>query len=411
MNKKVLSIILASAMALSAFTAVSAAEDVVNENPEIISVQEKGEPTFVKSEELTVKSIKDGVIETEKKNAVKDETAKDETAKGENEIVNGLNNIVELNTYKAVFYKNDGTEIKLEDIKEGDSITAFTRATEPTVLKLPETYTPAVIILNEEGKDVNVTVSTFRKDADTDGYINAEKDLIIFLPEGFTENKRAGNDYIVFYTITTRSIPPQTTPEKLILLEEDEPVTEIPYTDVKADDKFTDSILKATEMGLVNGVSDTEFAPEGNMTRAMFVTVLGRLDGVEPTEGENSFADVVKGSYYAGYVDWAQKNGIVEGYSDTEFAPEQEVTREQMAAILYRYANYKKIETEAAAKNTNILSYNDAQSISEYAVEAMQWACGQDVLVERSEGYINPSDNATRAEAANAVVVLSGLKG
>ena len=113
MNKKVLSIILASAMALSAFTAVSAAEDVVNENPEITSVQEKGEPTFVKSEELTVKSIKDGVIETEKKNAVKDETAKDE-----NEIVNGLNNIVELNTYKAVFYKNDGTEIKLEDIKD-----------------------------------------------------------------------------------------------------------------------------------------------------------------------------------------------------------------------------------------------------------------------------------------------------
>lgn len=402
MNKKVLSIILASAMALSAFTAVSAAEDVVNENPEIISVQEKGEPTFLKSEKLTVKSIKDGVIETEKKNAVKDE----------NEVVNGLNNIVELNTYKAVFYKNDGTEIKLEDIKEGDSITAFTRATEPTVLKLPETYTPAVIILNEEGKDGNVTVSTFRKDADTDGYINAEKDLIIFLPEGFTENKRAGNDYIVFYTATTRSIPPQTTPEKLVLLEEqEEPVTEIPYTDVKADDKFTDSILKATEMGLVNGVSDTEFAPEGNMTRAMFVTVLGRLDGVEPTEGENSFADVVKGSYYAGYVDWAQKNGIVEGYSDTEFAPEQEVTREQMAAILYRYANYKKIETETVAKNTNILSYNDAQSISEYAVEAMQWACGQDVLVERSEGYINPSDNATRAEAANAVVVLSGLKG
>ena len=395
MNKKVLSIILASAMSLSAFTAVCAEGEVVMPviaEPDIAIEDVQNEPAYVRSEELTVKEVKDGVITTEKKSAEEEENQE---------------NVVILKTYKAVFYKNDGTEIKLEDIKEGDSITAFTKADEPTPLILPETYTPAVIIVNEEDKIGNVAVSTFRKDAEIDGYISAEKDLIVFLPEGFIENKKAENDYIVFYTITTRSIPPQTTPENIVVLEDKgEAEVEIPYTDVTADYKFTDSILKATEMGLVNGVSDTEFAPEGNMTRAMFVTVLGRLDGVEAKEEENSFADVVSGSYYAGYVDWAHKNGIVEGYSDTEFAPDVEVTREQMAAILYRYANYKKI---AAAKTVEKLEYKDTENISEYAAEAMEWACRNNVLIERTEGFINPADNATRAEAANAVVVLSGL--
>lgn len=395
MNKKVLSIVLASAMSLSAITAVCAADEEVMPISDEVVVEVKSEPTFVKSEDLTVKEVKDGVITAAKKTAIEDEKQE---------------NVVILNTHKAVFYKNDGTEIKLEDLKEGDSITAFTRANEPTALVLPETYTPAVVIVNEEDKGGNVTVSTFFKDADTDGYINAEKDLVIFLPEGFVENKKAGNDYIVFYSITTRSIPAQTTPEKLVLLEEpEEENVEIPYTDVADDYKFIDSILKATEMGIMNGVSDTEFAPESNMTRAMFVTILYRYAGEPEVNKSIPFADVNMNDYYGNAVIWAQQNGIVEGVSESEFAPNLEVTREQMATVLYRYANIGNEEDAAEAKNTNILSYEDAENISEYAVEAMQWACGENVLVSRTEGKINPVDNATRAEAANAIVVLSGL--
>lgn len=397
MNKKVLSLVLASAMSLSAITAVCAADEEVMPIADSATVDVKVEPTYVKSENLTVKEVKDGVITASKVNAVEDDKQE---------------NVVVLNTHKAVFYKNDGTEIKLEDLKEGDSITAFTRADEPTALVLPETYTPAVIIVNEEDKGGKVTVSTFFKDADTDGFINIEKDLVIFLPEGFVANKKAGNDYIVFYSVETKSIPAQTTPEKLVLLEdeyvEDEAV-EIPYTDVKDDYKFLDSILKATEMGIMNGVSDTEFAPESNMTRAMFVTILYRYAGEPAVNKSIPFADVNMNDYYGSAVIWAQQNGIVEGYSETEFAPDAEVTREQMAAVLYRYANIGKEEAENNAKSVNDLKYTDAESISEYAVEAMQWACGQNVLVERAEGLINPADNATRAEAANAIVVLSEL--
>lgn len=397
MNKKVLSLVLASAMSLSTIAAVCAADEEVTPISDVAVTDVKVEPTYVKSEDLTVKEVKDGVITASKVNAVEDEKQE---------------NVVILKTNKAVFYKNDGTEINLEDLKEGDLVTAFTRADEPTALVLPETYTPAVIIVNEEGKDVNVTVSTFFKDADTDGYINAEKNLVIFLPEGFVENKKAGNDYIVFYSVTTKSIPAQTTPEKLVLLEEEyveDETVEIPYTDVADDYRFIDSILKATEMGIMNGVSDTEFAPESNMTRAMFVTILYRYAGEPEVNKSIPFADVNMNEYYGSAVIWAQQNGIVNGVSETEFAPNLEVTREQMAAVLYRYANIGKEEAENEAKNTNILSYDDAENISEYAVEAMQWACGQNVLIERTEGLIYPGDNATRAEAANAIVVLSEL--
>ena len=130
----------------------------------------------------------------------------------------------------------------------------------------------------------------------------------------------------------------------------------------------------------------------------MFVAILHRIDG-ENEEGECKFEDVPSGAYYEKAVAWASTNGIVAGISATEFNPNADITREQMAAILYRYANYKKIDTQVG-DSTNILSYDDYNDISEYAIPSMQWAAGSGLMVGKTDITLNPKDNATRAEAA-----------
>lgn len=140
------------------------------------------------------------------------------------------------------------------------------------------------------------------------------------------------------------------------------------------------------------------FFSNTNLSRAMFVAILHRIDG-EKEEGECKFEDVPSGAYYEKAVAWASTNGIVAGISATEFDSNADITREQMAAILYRYANYKKIDTQVG-DNTNILSYDDYNDISEYAIPSMQWATGSGLMVGKTDTTLNPKDNATRAEAA-----------
>ena len=105
------------------------------------------------------------------------------------------------------------------------------------------------------------------------------------------------------------------------------------------------------------------------------------------------------GAYYANAVIWAQQNGIVKGVSETEFAPDNNITREQIAAIMHRYATFKGYDV-SVGENTNILSYDDFDSISEYAIASIQWACGSGLIKGRTESTLNPKENATRAEIA-----------
>ena len=147
----------------------------------------------------------------------------------------------------------------------------------------------------------------------------------------------------------------------------------------------------------MNGTSKTTFGPNDSTTRGMIVTVLYRLEN-EPSAAAASFTDVVSGQYYTDAVAWANANGIVTGYGNGKFGPNDVVTREQLAAILYRYAQYKKYDV-SVGEDTNILSYADAQSVSAYAIPAMQWACGAGI-VNGANGKLNPQNNATRAEVA-----------
>lgn len=153
------------------------------------------------------------------------------------------------------------------------------------------------------------------------------------------------------------------------------------------------------ELGLMNGVTEDEFAPDNSLTRAMLVAILYRAAGSPDVNKSIPFGDVSAEDYFASAVIWAQQNGIVSGMSEDMFAPDQPITREQIATIIYRYAIYMGYDVSVGA-DTNILSYTDAESISEYAVEAIAYAVGSGLMKGKTESTINPGDEATRAEIA-----------
>ena len=181
----------------------------------------------------------------------------------------------------------------------------------------------------------------------------------------------------------------------------EEPGTEEPTTvsfdDINETDWFYENVKYVVENKLMNGVSDTEFAPNNTLTRAMLVTVLYRNAGEPEVTEAASFADVDADSWYAKAVVWAEANGIVNGVSDTEFAPNANITREQIATIMYRYAQYNGDDVTAVA---DIEAYADAANVSDYAVDAMKYAVGSGLINGKTETTLNPQDNATRAEIA-----------
>ena len=168
------------------------------------------------------------------------------------------------------------------------------------------------------------------------------------------------------------------------------------FTDVPEDAWYNSAVEYVYENGLMNGTSETEFSPDTNITRGMFVTVLYRMEGSPETALDYGFADVPQDEYYAEAVAWADDYGIVLGYSETEFAPEQTISREQMAAIIYRYAGYKGEDTTVQSG----AAYTDSESISDYALDAVAWATENGIMQGRTDGTFAPADFTTRAEAA-----------
>ncbi len=181
--------------------------------------------------------------------------------------------------------------------------------------------------------------------------------------------------------------------------DEDNLAWENPFDDVKQDDWYYDDVCYAVENALFNGTTNKTFDPNGIITRAMLVTVLYRAEGNPEVTGTVTFEDVDAKAYYAEAVVWGQQNGIIKGYSETEFAPDQNIIREQIAAIIHRYAKYKGIDT-TDKEGTNILSYIDFNNISAYAIPSVQYVVGSDLMKGKSTTTFNPNDNATRAEIA-----------
>ena len=170
----------------------------------------------------------------------------------------------------------------------------------------------------------------------------------------------------------------------------------LPFTDVRESDWFYKDVAFAYENGLFAGTSDTTFSPNASMTRAMLVTVLYRLEGQPAVNGRSGFSDVQYNGYYEDAVTWAADNGIVNGTSTTTFSPNSNVTREQMAAILYRYAQHKKYNTAASS---GLNGFTDHASVSGYAAASLEWAVAEK-LVNGSNGKLMPTGNASRAQVA-----------
>ncbi|MDO5478954.1 MAG: S-layer homology domain-containing protein, partial [Clostridia bacterium] len=150
--------------------------------------------------------------------------------------------------------------------------------------------------------------------------------------------------------------------------------------------------------GLMKGISETEFGPEAPLTRAMLVTVLYRIEGEPATNRSIPFSDVDMGAYYANAVSWAKQVGIVMGVTETEFAPDLNISREQIAAIMHRYAEYKGYDVTQGGML--IREFNDYEEISEYALTAMAWTVNSGLLKGKGENSLAPEENATRAETA-----------
>ena len=199
-------------------------------------------------------------------------------------------------------------------------------------------------------------------------------------------------------TVYTFTMPASAVKVGVSYVKATETPSETKFNDVSANDWFASAVDYVTGKGMMNGTADNTFSPKANTTRGMVVTVLYRLEN-QPSTAAASFTDVASGAYYANAVAWANANGIVSGYGSGKFGPNDKVTREQLAAILYRYAQYKKYDV-SVGEDTNILSYNDAQSISSYAIPAIQWACGAGVVTGKSGNKLDPKGNATRAEVA-----------
>ena len=179
---------------------------------------------------------------------------------------------------------------------------------------------------------------------------------------------------------------------------DENPGTDVnPFTDISEKDWFYGDVMFVYENGLMLGTSKTLFSPHGTVMRGMMATILWRMEGSPVPKGKNSFTDVEAGKWYADAITWTAENGIFAGYGKDKFCPDDPITREQLAAIFYRYADYKGYDLTVKG---DLDKFKDADKITDYAKTAMQWAVGSGLVKGKSGNLLDPQGTATRAEIA-----------
>ncbi len=174
-----------------------------------------------------------------------------------------------------------------------------------------------------------------------------------------------------------------------------------PFADVTNDSWFHDAVKYVYENNLMNGAETYAFEPDTATTRGMIVTVLFRMEGGPTGFEKATFSDVAADSYYANAIGWGFKNGIVKGYDKSLYGPEDNITREQLASILYRYAEFKKYDLN---KTTSLEKFADGKETSDYAKNAISWAVGNGLLAGKGDSVLDPTGEATRAEVATILM-------
>jgi hypothetical protein len=173
------------------------------------------------------------------------------------------------------------------------------------------------------------------------------------------------------------------------------------FTDLPMDKWYYDAVDYTVTNGIFKGMTDTTFEPESNIERGMFVTTLYRLENEPAVTAENKFPDVANGRYFTKPVIWATENNVVAGFDDGTFAPEAEMTREQMVTMLYRYAKYKGYDVSATV---DLSAYTDADAIHDYAKNAFAWAVAEGIIEGMTKTTLEPAGNATRAQVATILM-------
>ena len=190
--------------------------------------------------------------------------------------------------------------------------------------------------------------------------------------------------------------------------EGDTPLGSAPFTDVADDAWYKEAVDYVYANGLMSGTSATTFAPNMLLSRAMIAQVVHNLEDNPAAAEQGVFTDVAAGAWYANAVDWAAGEEIVSGYGNGKFGPEDNITREQMALILYGYAQYKGYDVSASGE---LSSFTDGASTSSWAAEAVQWAVGSGLLSGKGGGVLDPQGTATRAEVASILMRFCELNG
>ena len=288
--------------------------------------------------------------------------------------------------------KKDGTVTTTEKDKDGNTTT--------TVEKSDGSLSTEEV--RKDGTEVKTETTT---DGETTAEVKADEKVEVTIPVPDPEkvqmvvvtDENGNNTYITEVEINNNGVAVTTDGNATVSVMSG---NRKEFVDVHHVDHWSEKSVDFVHiLGLMNGTSENHFSPDVYLTRAMLVTVLYRAEGEPEITNDNSFADVENGSYYEKAVAWAKANGIVNGTSATTFEPNMSITREQIAAIMHRYADFKGHDVQVG-ENTNILSYDDVHNVSEYAIGAMQYAVGSGLIKGKTEVTLNPLDNATRAEAA-----------
>lgn len=315
--------------------------------------------------------------------------------------------------------------------EKGKVTTLVSNLSEPTGLFLfgnelyvAETGNHRIISVNIESK--NITVIAGGEEGYSDGpaknarFCNPQgvavgKDGTVYVADTVNHAVRQiKNDYVTTLAVSRETPNAPVQPRGILVQDNTLYVTDlfaqtileldlspVSYKDVPAGHWAEEYVMAATERGITGGTGNGMFSPNRSVTRAMLVVMLSRMhqnvDGNAVIDGDASFPDVAETAWCADEISWAADLGLITGYANGNFGPNDPVTRQQLVTILYRYAVAMGYDV-SVGEDTNILSYTDAFSVSEYAIPAMQWACGEGIVGGYADGSLKPANQATRAQ-------------
>ena len=316
----------------------------------------------------------------------------------------------EISAVGVIYMDPEGVCLRVRDLSEVERVEDEPSEPEnpdvPEDPDVPVNPNPGYAVTVEEPAHGDVTVTPARAAKGDTVTITVTPDEG-YQVEEVSITDRSGNPVEVTagsgnqYTFTMPASPVEIQVTLAPVEEEPAPVGEEPFTDVDEGDWYYDAVQYVYEKGLMNGTAADEFAPNATTTRAMVVTILYRLEGEPSGGGETPFTDLKAGQYYLDAVAWANANGIVNGTTATTFDPDGAITRQQMAAILYRYAAYKGYDVSVSA---DLSSYPDAGAIQTYAQDAMAWANGSELILGFEDHTLQPVGNSTRAQVATLLM-------